>query len=176
MKKIFIIVIMLLVMLFAGCFSNQKSTNANSDLGKIASVYMKARCEDDYDTYIDLIPEFCKRNIAKSFELDENATDEQIIKELERFKDGDAEYKLFKVLSISVLSQEEVNDFSKYKEFNKVFNGTVTADDYVRIKKIAKVRVDYKEEKSGNEIVDATILTCVMIDNRWLVAFNEIAE
>ncbi|MBQ9354791.1 MAG: hypothetical protein IJT84_03830 [Clostridia bacterium] len=176
MKKLLATAVLLLVLISVGCSEIKISKSGNSDLEHVSSMYMEARCKDDYNKYIDLIPEFCKRNIIKSLGLSENATDDQIIKELERYKDDDAENKLFKVLSVSVLSREKVNDFSKFKEFNKVFNGTVTADDYETIKEIAKVRVDYKEERSGEEFVEATILTCVMIDNHWLVAFNEQAE
>lgn len=171
-KSLTVAVILLLVLLFSGCSSEKTEDNGNSSLEQVVSKYTEAVYENDYSTYIGLSPDFCKRNIGKSLGLSGNVTDDQIIKELEKIQNEDEQ--TIEVLSVSVLSQEDVNDFSKYSEFNEIFNGTVTADDYQQIKEIAKTRVDLKIIRSGEETVVARESTCVKIDNRWFVAFSKL--
>lgn len=174
-KKLVVAVIVLLVLLFSGCSLEKTEGKGNLNLEQVVSIYTEAVYEDDYSTYIDLSPDFCKRNIAKSLGLSENVTDAQIIKELEKIESEDNEdEQTIDVLTVSVLSQEDVNDFSQYSEFNEIFNGTVTADDYQQIKEIAKMRLDLKIISSGEESVVTRESTCVKIDNRWLVASSKL--
>ena len=174
-KKLTVAVVLLLVLVFSGCSLEKTEGKGNSNLEQVVSIYTEAVYEDDYSTYIDLMPDFCKRNIAKSLGLSGNVADTQIIKELEKIENEDnKDEQTIEVLSVRVLGQEDVNDFSQYSEFNEIFNDTVTTDDYQQIKEIAKMRVDLKIISSGEENVITKELTCVKIDNRWLVALSEL--
>ncbi len=174
MRKVIIVALVLLTILaFSGCSSEKSENKRGSELELVATKYTEAIYACDHSTYLDLLPDFCRRNVAKSFGLSEDATKEQMLEAMEKLEDSD---QTIEILSVSVLSQEEVNDFSGYSEFNEIFNGTVTIDDYKQIKEIAKVRVDLKMIISEEERLITGETTCVKIDNRWFVAYAEVTS